>query len=183
MATRRLSLVCGLAGLAAAVLSQPAAAATAQIEVREAGGGPVAKLIYRAAAGERNQIGVYTTVEGQVGCAVRPGRPSGYLIELSNALGEVTRGVATIPGPGCQTVDDPAERPSSVRCAIPEGTRMTGPSIHLGDRRDDAALASRELHVGAVLRGGNGDDRLSGGDLVDGGRGNDNLSSGQEYDR
>jgi RTX calcium-binding nonapeptide repeat (4 copies) len=172
---RSVSLVCCLIGLVAVTFPQTATAGTATVEVRETTDGPVAKLTFRAAPGEVNDITVCTTVEGQTeGCLIpeHPGPPSAYLVS----------GAPVEPGPGCHP--DQIDARPVVRCPIPDGTRVTGPLLELGDGHDSAHLGpgtgplytgTGPLYAGAVMRGGDGNDYLWGGGVMDGGSGNDTI--------
>jgi hypothetical protein len=154
-----------------AVSAPEARAATARVEVREAPGGPLAKLIYEAAPGEANWIWVCATAGSESHrCtdAPPPARPPGYVIGFDTGLS-----AGTVPGPGCE----PGERPNEIHCPLPAGTRATGPLIELGDRRDRVSLfPTTAFEAGAVLRGGGGSDRIhANAGLLDGGAGNDML--------
>lgn len=116
--------------------------------------GTVAKLIYRAAVGEVNQV--------EVELDSTEGRPPAYLLKSS---------VATSIVAGCE----PAPDANVIRCSIPDGTRPTGPLLELGDKNDRAVLPAG-LHLRATVLGGRGNDRLFGGGLLDGGLGIDRLS-------
>ena len=172
----RLALICGLTTLPAVVLPQPAPAAIAHVEVRQSGGGSVAKLIYRAGSREANKIEVCATAKPEPHCssAEQAGRPTAYVIvDLPGAA-------ATMPGPGChRAFDQLIAGTRAIRCPIPEGSRPTGTLIDLGDRRDQVSVYSPTgaLYVGAVTRGGKGNDSLSGAGMLDGGSGADGVQA------
>jgi hypothetical protein len=123
------------------------------VETQNAKGGLVAKLIYRAAAGEANRVDVALETTG--------GRPIAYLLKSNPAVSAPV---------GCE----PTPRTGELRCPIPDGTRPTGPLLELGDVNDRVVLTA-PLDEGATIMGGTGNDRLLGGGLLDGGHGNDML--------
>lgn len=132
-------------------LASQGTSAEVRLEVTE--GENAAKLLYRPFGGDADRVAV--------DLEVTDGTPAAYIIRA---------GVGTAPGPGCSRTADPAV----LRCAIPSGAVPTGPDIRVGGG-DDTVRISPSLYAGAVVAGGLGSDRLSGGQHLIGGPGNDTL--------
>jgi RTX calcium-binding nonapeptide repeat (4 copies) len=143
-----------------------------RLELRQAGSvgvrlvtgesGTLAKLVYRAAPGESNSANI--SLDWAPGPRSFTGRPEPPSPPVSYLLEEEVS-----PGPGC-------ERDYwDVICAIPPGTRATGPLVHLGDRDD--AVNVNFSRAGTQIFGGAGDDFVAAGGRVSTGPGNDEIEA------
>jgi len=145
--------------------ASPASAATLRLKVGEAWkllkpvppsgvpDGPLARLSYRSAGDEVDGVAVDLEVVN--------GSAMAYLVRAP---------ADTSVGAGCSQ----ANELGLWRCAIPSGTSPVGPSIRLGSGNDSVSVPGA-LHLGAVLWGGSGNDRLEGGGRLSGGPGRDRL--------
>ena len=138
---------------------------SASVTVRTVAGknGTLAKLVYRAAPGERNNADIYLDWDPSDSIFTElpepPSPPVSYWIDE-----EVS------PGEGC-------ERRSSggVNCAIPDGAAATGPLVLLGDRSDSAGVGFSR--AGTQVVGGRGDDGITASGQISGGPGDDELNA------
>ena len=118
---------------------------------------PLARFVYRALPGQHDTV------------------------RLAVGMLEDENGAPLFPGVsffGGWTGADPACNSELFFCLIPEGARVTGPRIDLGDQDDGAGIDF--ARPGAVVRAGPGDDHIKASGQVIGGPGDDDISG---YDR
>jgi hypothetical protein len=145
--------------------ASPASAATLQLRVGEAWNlfprvspsgvpdGLLARLSYRSAGDRVDRVAIDLEVVN--------GSPLAFLVRAP---------ADTTIGTGCSQANESA----LWRCEIPPGTSPVGPGIRLGGANDSVSVASA-VDAGAVLLGGRGHDRLTGGGRLSGGPGRDRL--------
>ena len=146
----------------------PASAATVRLDVQAVAAQGVARVVYDAAPGERNQVEVSDTAPTGA-----PSDPVGdYWVQDS--------GAAMTPGNGCAptAVFDFEGAPVFIRCPIPAGARPGGAVVYLRDRDDVARIdiVGGETQVFAS----SGDDQLVGRGALSGGPGTDSLQGSGE---
>ena len=155
-----------MAVAAVLAVAGPASAATVRLDVQSVGGQGVARVVYDAAAGERNYVQVSDTAP-----AGAPSDPVGeYWLQDS--------GAAMTPGSGCALTVLGDYEPVFIRCPIPAGARPGGAVVYLRDRDDVAIIeiVGGETQVFA----GSGDDQLVGRGALTGGPGGDTLQGSGE---
>lgn len=154
----RRSLLIGPALGVVALAAGPTAALAASVGVDTVAG----HLVYQAATGERNDVGVHATARGS------DWRNITLTLRIIDS-------VPIVPGRGC-TRPAPG-KPTIVRCEYRQGS-VSRPIFRLGDRSDSARFVTN-TYLGSYLIGGPGNDELAGGrgnDVLTGGAGDDVMS-------
>ena len=138
----RRSLLIGPALGVVALAAGPTAALAASVGVDTVAG----HLVYQAATGERNDVGVHATARGS------DWRNITLTLRIIDS-------VPIVPGRGC-TRPAPG-KPTIVRCEYRQGS-VSRPIFRLGDRSDSARFVTN-TYLGSYLIGGPGNDELAGG--------------------
>jgi hypothetical protein len=151
-----------------------------RLEVRPAGtvgtrlvpssSGPLAQLVYRAAAGETSAADVALDWDPTSGLfPLRPEPPAPPVAVYARE-----EQLALVPGPGCNP-NPGLPNGGVITCTIPPGARATGPYIALGDG-DDFVHVQFSRH-GTQVFGGPGSDLITASGRVRGGPGDDRIAA------
>jgi hypothetical protein len=146
-------------------------AASVSVQLRSDTSGSAARLNYRAAPTERNDITIGLERDAQ-GVSLFTARPRNW---AGVTFGDRVEPQLS-PGRGC------SHRLDLLDCVLPAGARAMGPLLHLGDRGDYARVTFAD--EATRVFGGRGDDFVIAGGRIAGGPGDDKIRapSGQPSD-
>jgi hypothetical protein len=150
------------------LVAQPALGGTAQVRYAVDAKGRTAWVQYRADPGELNWVTSWISAADR----------EGLVVSVRDADAPI-HPARVSAGLGC-TEDTSEGEPSRARCLVPQGSRLRGPELILGDGADKATQLQME---NGVVRGGAGNDEIWARGLIDGGSGSDELDGHSTRDR